>query len=92
MAPTAMIWYAQTGHRRRLRGTQRYRPTQRNDEDELTKAIIALATKYSRYGYRRITAMLTQAGWNVGKDRVQRIWRRERLKGPPSRNRAAVCG
>jgi hypothetical protein len=26
--------------------------------------------------------MLTQAGWNVGKDRVQRFWRREGLKGP----------
>ena len=30
----------------------------------------------------RITALLQQAGWNVGKDRVQRIWRREDLKVP----------
>ena len=35
-----------------------------------------------RYGYRRITALLQEAGWHVGKDRVQRIWRREGLKVP----------
>ena len=51
-------------------------------EDQLTQAIIALASKYGRFGYRRITALLQQAGWNVGKDRVQRIWRREGLKVP----------
>jgi hypothetical protein len=27
------------------RGTQRYQPTQRDDEDRLTRAIIALATQ-----------------------------------------------
>ena len=55
---------------------------QRPDEDALTGAIIALATKYGRYGYRRITALLRTAGWEVGADRVQRIWRREGLKVP----------
>ena len=64
------------------RGTQRYRPTQRNDEDALTRAIIELASQYGRYGYRRITALLQRAGWQVGKDRVERIWRREGLKIP----------
>ena len=43
------------------RGTQRYQPTQREDEDALTRAIVALASQYGRYGYRRITALL-QAG------------------------------
>jgi len=32
------------------RGTQRYQPTQRDDEDQLTKAIVALASEYGRYG------------------------------------------
>lgn len=32
--------------------------------------------------YRRITALLKRAGWRVGKDRVERIWRREGLKVP----------
>ena len=64
------------------RGTQRYQPTQRNDEDALTRAIITLADRYGRYGYRRITIKLREGGWNVGKDRVERIWRREGLKVP----------
>ena len=64
------------------RGTQRYVPIQRVDEDALTRDIITLASQYGRYGYRRITALLRTAGWQVGKDRVQRIWRREGLKIP----------
>ena len=40
------------------RGTQRYQPTQRNAEDQLTQAILALASEYGRFGYRRITALL----------------------------------
>jgi putative transposase len=64
------------------RGTQRYHPTQRDDEDALTRAIVLLASQYGRYGYRRITALLQHAGWQVGKDRVERIWRREGLKVP----------
>ena len=64
------------------RGTQRYQPIDRLDEDDLTRAVVALAAQYGRYGYRRITALLRNAGWSVGKDRVQRIWRREGLKVP----------
>ncbi len=44
--------------------------------------IISLASEYGRYGYRRITIELNKAGWPVGKDRVQRNWRREGLKVP----------
>jgi len=65
------------------RGSQRYHPIQRPDEDLLTQRIISLACQYGRYGYRRITAMLKRGGLAVGKDRVQRIWRREGLKVPP---------
>jgi hypothetical protein len=36
----------------------------------LTADIIALATQYGRYGYRRITAMLQRSGWVVGIKRV----------------------
>ena len=38
--------------------------------------------KESGYGYRRITALLQRSGLQVGKDRVERIWRREGLKVP----------
>ena len=71
------------------RGTQRYRPTQRPDEDRLAQAIIALACAYGRYGYRRITPLLQEAGWQVGKDRVERIWRREGLKVPQKQPKRA---
>jgi len=64
------------------RGTQRYATIVRADEDVLTRAIISLASQYGRYGYRRITSLLAGAGWQVGCDRVQRIWRREGLKVP----------
>lgn len=64
------------------RGTQRYTPIMRADEEELTAAIISLASHYGRYGYRRVTTLLNWAGFKVGKDRVQRIWRREGLKVP----------
>ena len=64
------------------RGTQRYAALLRSDEDTLTRDIVTLASQYGRYGYRRITALLNNDGWRVGKDRVQRIWRREGLKVP----------
>jgi len=64
------------------RGTQRYEPRQRIDEEALTRAIVALASEYGRYGYRRITVKVREAGWPVSADRVQRIWRREGLKVP----------
>ena len=54
----------------------------RADEDALTRAIIEMAAQYGRYGYRRITELLNRAGWEVGTDRVLRIWRREGLKVP----------
>ena len=53
----------------------------RDDEAALTAAIIAFATEYGRYGYRRIAAMLRDAGWVVNIKRVERIWRREGLEG-----------
>jgi transposase InsO family protein len=64
------------------RGTQRYESIQRPDEDELTGAVIALASQYGRYGYKKIAALLQMAGWAVGRDRVEQIWRREGLKVP----------
>ncbi len=63
-------------------GTHRYVPTVLADEDELIRAVIALASEYRRYGYRRGTALLQADSWPVGKDRVQRIRRREGLKVP----------
>ncbi len=40
------------------RATQRHHSPPPSDEKRLTEEIITLATKYGRYGYRRITALL----------------------------------
>jgi putative transposase len=73
------------------RSTQRRDLSPPSDEKQLTKDIIDLATKYGRYGYRRITALLNDNKcWHVNHKRVERIWRREGLKVPkkqPKRKR-----
>ena len=73
------------------RSTQRRGLSPPSDEKQLTKDIIDLASKYGRYGYRRITALLNQKkGWRVNHKRVERIWRIEGLKVPkkqPKRGR-----
>jgi putative transposase len=65
-------------------------PQGREDEERLTADIIELARQYGRYGYRKIAALLRDAGWLVNDKRVERIWRHEGLKVPqkqPKRGR-----
>ena len=60
------------------------------DEPALIARIVALATRFGRYGYRRITALLRQEGWRVNPKRVERLWRQEGLRVPgkhPKRGR-----
>ena len=75
-----------------VRATQRHHLSPPSDEGQLTKDILELATKYGRYGYRKITALLNngERGWRANHKRVERIWRREGLKVPkkqPKRGR-----
>jgi len=65
------------------RSSQRYPVRSGSVDRPLTKRMVALATRYGRYGYRRITALLRREGWRVNHKRVERIWRREGLKVPP---------
>jgi putative transposase len=58
------------------RSSQRKVARSPNDEAALTADIVELARRYGRYGYRRITALLRHAGWQVNRKRVERIWRR----------------
>ena len=56
----------------------------------LDKLILRLASRFGRYGYRRVTDMLRIEGWGVNHKRVERIWRQEGLKVPqrqPKRGR-----
>ncbi len=72
------------------RSTQRRQPYVPDDEPRLVADMVALASEYGRYGYRRITALLRSDGWRVNHKRVERLWRREGLKVPsrqPKRGR-----
>lgn len=72
------------------RSTQRYPTSTSSEEERLTARIIELATRYGRYGYRRITALLNSDSCKVNHKRVERIWIREGLKVPkkqPKRGR-----
>ncbi len=64
------------------RSTHRYVAKSRDDEELLVRDMIELARQYGRYGYRRIAAMLRDAGWHLNDKRVERLWRREGLKVP----------
>ncbi len=75
---------------RQSRSTQRRVAALRGDEERLTSCVVELASRYGRYGYRRVTALLRADGWRVNHKRVERIWRREGLKVPsrqPKRGR-----
>ena len=72
------------------RKTQRRISLTTDEEARLVARITELATQYGRYGYRRITAMLKEEGWQLNHKRVERIWKREGLKVPqkqPKRGR-----
>ena len=45
-------------------------------------ALIKLAKRYGRYGYRKIAALLRMEGWTVNHKKVERLWREEGLQLP----------
>jgi hypothetical protein len=47
---------------RQNRSTQRYLLQVREDEGPLREAIVMLASKFGRYGYQRVTALLHNVG------------------------------
>jgi len=61
------------------RASQRRAAHVPDDEPALVKAMVALATQYGRYGYRRVTAMLRARGFRVNHKRVERLYREEGL-------------
>ena len=59
------------------RSTQRRPPRGRADEERLVADMIELTRQYGRYGYRRVAALLRDAGWQVNDKRIERLWLRE---------------
>ncbi len=74
------------------RTTARYQRRIRSDEPALRKRIRQLAKKHTRYGFRRILAMLRREGWRVNKKRVHRLWKQEGLQRKRKRKRKRACG
>jgi len=71
------------------RSVQRHQSNKSGEEEVLRGGIVRLASKYGRYGYRRITALLRAEGWIVNHKRVERIWREEGLKVPAKQPKRA---
>jgi transposase InsO family protein len=77
-----------------LRSSYRYQAKPDPDQDRLRDRVCEVASEFSRYGYRQVTNILKMEGFEVGKDRVYRIWREEGLKVPqkaPKRSRLWVA-
>lgn len=72
------------------RSSANYLPKKNDFSELLRERVIYFAKLYGRYGYRKITGLLNFEGWDVGRDRVHRIWREEGLQVPqkqPKRGR-----
>jgi transposase InsO family protein len=61
-------------------------------EEQLRKRLLKLSKKHSRYGYRRIAALLRREGWRVGKRHSQRLRRDEGLRVPPTKRKVVRRG
>ncbi len=53
-----------------------------DDEATPVERVVALASEYGRYEYRRVAALLRAEGWRVNHKRVERIWHEEGLRVP----------
>ena len=72
-----------------IRSSYRYVGRPQPVQGRLSARVIALAKEYGRYGYRTVTDLLRQEGWDVGKDRVYTIWRHEGLQVPQKQPKRA---
>jgi putative transposase len=53
---------------------------------------LELVCEHPRYGYRFITALLRQEGWQVNRKRVWRLWRQEGLQVPKKQRKKRRFG
>ena len=74
------------------RSVVHYQERRRPDEEGLSARIRELASEHSRYGYRRITALLRREGEEINAKRVHRVWKAEGLSLPQRRPRRRQYG
>jgi transposase InsO family protein len=71
------------------RSAQRYVALPSDYEARLVKEMRRLAEAHPRWGYRQIHALLVEEGWKVNRKRIERLWRLEGLKVPPSKSKTS---
>lgn len=74
-----------------LRSTYRYQAKPNLFKDHLRNRIFEIATEFGRYGYRKVTDMLNNEGYAVGKDRVYTIWREEGAREAAKARKTLAC-
>ena len=74
------------------RATQRRLAYTPDDEPVLVRRMVELAAQYGRYGYRRVTALLREEGFQVNPKRVERSGGGRASKCRRSRPRLGGCG
>lgn len=74
------------------RSSQRYQAKEDQEEKKLVQRLHELVAVHPRYGYRRMTALLKQEGWQVNRKRVYRLWREEGFKVPQRQRKRRRLG
>jgi transposase InsO family protein len=74
------------------RSTQRYRPKKDPGEQEVVKAMRAIAKRHPRYGTPRVTRLLRGEGFRINHKRVERLWRQEGLQVPRKQRKRRRLG
>jgi len=69
------------------RSSQRYVPMPDDFEARLVKEMNRLAEEHPRWGYRQIHRLLVEDGWLVNRKRIERLWRLEGHRVPPSKSK-----
>ena len=72
-----------------IRSSQRYVAQPNPEKEKLRDRVIEVASQFGRHGYKMVTGILNDEGWDVGKDRVYTIWREEGLKVPQKQPKVA---
>jgi putative transposase len=74
------------------RSTQRHQPGRPDRDQALRAELRRFSGAHPRWGYRRVHAQLRQAGWQVNRKAVQRLWREEGLRVPARRRKHRRLG
>ena len=69
-----------------------YRARQPAKDAPVLAAMRDLSAQYPRFGYRRVWALLRQAGWHVNRKRVHRLWKQNGLKVPVKQHKKRRLG